>query len=342
MRRAVIDLSAHRPLWRIPPASVQVILQAFGPEWDVVYVPHGADSDGDGGSSRLPDVRMASTEAEVYIGWGVPDAVVEVARRLRWAHSAAAGVGGSITPAFRATGAMLTNSRGILAEPMADWAIAAIALCLRGFHLGMAAQRERRWAKDDFTDGTRRFRELAEARVGIVGLGGVGRAVARRCRALGMEVRAVRRRPSGRRPAGVRWVGGPNDLPQLAQASDVLVICAPLTTKTRGMIDATVLSALPDQAFVVNLARGALLDEAALLAQLEGGRLAGCVLDVLAHEPPEPTHPFWDHPRVIITPHVSAVSTKFWERETDLIVENIRRHRAGRRLKNRVNLEAGY
>lgn len=342
MRRAVIDLSAHRPVWRIPEASVQEVVGAFGPDWGVVHVPHGADSDGDGGGRDVADVLPVTAEAEVYFGWGVPSAVAKTARSLRWAHSAAAGVGGSITPAFLATGATLTNSRGILAEPMADWVVAAVALCLRGFHVAVSAQRDRRWAKDEFTSGTRRFLELRDARIGLVGLGGIGRAVARRCRALGMEVRGVRRTPSSRRPAGVSWVGGPADLVELARASDVLVICAPDTAQTRGMVDANVLSELPNGAFVVNLARGGLLDERALLGELERGRLGGCVLDVLDGEPPKPDHPFWNHPRVILTPHVSAVSERFWERETELIVENVRRYRAGRPLKNRVNLEVGY
>jgi phosphoglycerate dehydrogenase-like enzyme len=342
VRRAVIDLSAHRPVWRIPEASVQEIVRAFGPDWDVAYVAHGADSDGDGGQRSAGGVTSACAEAEVYIGWGVPKPVAEAARRLRWAHTAAAGVGGSITEAFLATGAVLTNSRGVHADPMADWAAAAIALCLRGFHLAVSAQRARRWAKDDFTGGTHRLIELRDARIGLVGLGGIGRAVARRCRALGMEVRGIRRRPSGRRPAGVSRVGGPADLIDLARWSDVLVICAPHTAETRGMIEATVLGALPDGAYLVNLARGELLDERALLDQLERGRLGGCVLDVLDSEPPPADHPFWDHPRVVFTPHVSAVSERFWERETQLIEENVRRYRAGRRLKNRVNLEVGY
>ncbi|MBE0593844.1 MAG: NAD(P)-binding domain-containing protein, partial [Gemmatimonadales bacterium] len=237
---------------------------------------------------------------------------------------------------------VLTNSRGILAEPMADWAVASIGFCLRGFHEAVAAQRAHRWAKPAFTDGSVRVRELAGTRVGIVGLGSIGAAVARRCARLGMEVRGVRRRPERRRPAGVRWVGGPKDLRRLARMSDVLVIAAPHTADTRHAVDGHVLDALPQGAFVLNLSRGALLDEGALLARLEGGTIGGCVFDVLAQEPPSPRHPFWDHPRVLLTPHVSGVSERFWERETGLILENVRRYRAGRSLRNVVDLHAGY
>lgn len=342
MRRAVIDLVSTQPVWSVPDGVVARISRAFGRGWEVVAVREPSTSDGDGAGGSAAGVRAAEG-AEAYLGWGIAPAVVAASGgALRWAHTAAAGAGGSITPALIASRAVLTNSRGILAEPMADWAIAAIGFCLRGFHEAVAAQGARRWAKPAFTDGSVPVRELAGARIGIVGLGGIGAAIARRCARLGMEVRGVRRRPERRRPAGVRWVGGPGDLGRLARTSDVLVIAAPHTAATRHAVDGAVLDALPLGAFVLNLSRGALLDESALLARLESGRIRGCVLDVLREEPPAPQHPFWDHPRVLLTPHVSGVSQRFWERETALILENVRRYRAGRRLRNVVDLHAGY
>lgn len=341
MRRAVIDLCSSRPLWRVPADAVSAVRRAFGRGWQVVDVRAPSVSDGDGAAPSAEAVR-AARGAEVYMGWGVPAAVAAAAAdTLCWAHTAAGGVGGSLTPPLVASGAVLTNSRAVHAEPMADWALAAIAYCARGFHWAVAAQREGRWAKNDFTDGTVPLVELQDLRVGIVGLGGIGRAIARRCAALGIDVGGIRRR-RGRRLAGVRWVGGPGDLTRLAARSDVLVIAVPHTTETVGMVNADVLTALPNGAFVINLARGALLDEEALLAQLEAGRLAGCVLDVFAVEPLPPAHPFWRHPRVLVTPHVSAASSGFWARETALILENVRRFRAGRPLKNVVDPQAGY
>jgi phosphoglycerate dehydrogenase-like enzyme len=220
--------------------------------------------------------------------------------------------------------------------------VTAIGLCLRGFHAALAGQSHRRWVKRRFTDGEVQVREFAGTRVGIVGLGGVGSAIARRCSGLGMDVRGIRRRPERRRPAGVRWVGGPGEIVRLARRTDVLIVTAPHTAQTRHLVDAAVLDALPQGAFVVNLARGPLLDETALLERLDDGRLAGCVLDVFATEPLPRRHPFWRHPRVLVTPHVSAVSGRFWEREGALILENVRRYRTGRRLKNVVDLRVGY
>lgn len=342
MRRVVVDLVSPRPVWSITPEAVAAIRRAFGRGFDVVTVDAASSSDGDGGPGS-PEAAAAARGAEVYLGYGVPRAVAKAALgSLQWAHSAAAGVRATITPEFLATGAVLTNAKGLHAEPMADWAIAAIGFCLRGFHHAVAAQREARWTKDEFTDGRVPVREFGGTRVGLVGLGGIGGAVARRCAALGMEVRAVRRRPGALRPRSVKWVGGPGQLVELAKRSDVLVIAAPDTGATRGAVNDAVLRALPRGAYVVSMARGSLLDEHALLMHLESGHLAGCVLDVYAKEPLPADHPFWCHPRVLVSPHVSAVSDRFWERETALLVANIRRYRRGAKLRNLVDLEAGY
>lgn len=342
MRRAVIDLASTRPVWSAPASLTRAVRTAFGREWRVATVRAQASSDGDGAAGSLAAVTAAAG-AEVYIGWGVPrSVVVAAADTLQWAHSAAAGVGASLTRELRATRAKLTNSRGVHAEPIADWVVAAIGFCLRGLHHAVAAQHEGRWAKDVFTDRRVQVREFAGTRVGLVGLGGIGRAVAARCAALGMVVSAVRRSRAGGRPRGVVWVGGPRRLRTLARRSDVLVVAAPHTTQTRRMIDAAVLSALPRGAFVINVARGELLDDDALLAALDRGHVAGAALDVFDREPLPSEHRFWRHPRVLVSPHVSGVSDRFWSRETELLVENIHRYRAGRRLRNLVDPDRGY
>jgi phosphoglycerate dehydrogenase-like enzyme len=342
MRRVVVDLVSPRPLWSVTPAALRAIRAAFGRGFEVVEIGAATSSDGDGGAGSSEAVA-AARGAEVYMGYGIPAAVARAAQgTLKWAHSAAAGVRATLTPELRATGAVLTNAKGLHAEPMADWVVTAMGFCLRGFHHAVQAQREARWTKDAFTDGRVPVREFAGTRVGLVGLGGIGTAVARRCVALGMEVRAVRRQPRLPRPRGVVWVGGPSQLRQLASRSDVLVIAAPDTGATRGVVDDAVLRALPDGAFLINVARGGLLDEQAVLVHLESGHVAGCALDVFAAEPLPGDHPFWRHPRVLVSPHVSAVSDRFWERETALLVANIRRYRRGARLKNVVDLRAGY
>lgn len=340
-RRLVVDLKAPLPVWSIPPGTVHAIRAAIGSGWDVVPVEALASSDGDGGAGTL-QAQAAARGAEVYIGYGVPAGVVAAARdTLRWAHSGAAGVGSTL-PQVRGTGILLTNSAGVHGEPLADWALASIAYFARGLDRMVIAQRERRWAKHDFTQVPGSVRELRDLRVGIVGLGGLGAPLARRALALGMRVAGLRRRPERGGPEGIAWVGGPDELDRLAGESDVLLLAAPHTRETKGAVGRAVLERLPRGAIVVNISRGSLLDEQALLDLLDAGHVRGAALDVFAVEPLPPEHGFWAHPRVLVSPHAAAVSDHFWERETGLIVDNIRRYLAGAPLTNVVDLEAEY
>ncbi len=340
-RRLVVDLMSPRAAWRVPAGAVATIREALGPGWDVVEVRAPAASDGDGGSGS-PEAEAAAEGAEIYVGYGVPAGVVAAGRgTLRWAHSGTAGVGASL-PHLAGSGIVLTNSSGVHAEPIADWTLAAIAYFARGLDRMREFQAAGRWARDAFTDLEVPVREYRDLQLGVFGLGGIGSAVARRGVALGMSVAGVRRRPERGGPAGVRWVGGEADLPRLAAESDCLVIAAPHTGRTRGAISRAVLERLPRDAIVVNVSRGTLLDETALVDLLDAARLRGAALDVFAVEPLPPGHPFWRHPRVLVSPHVAAVTARFWERETGLIVENIRRYLAGSPLANVVDPEAGY
>ena len=249
---------------------------------------------------------------------------------------------GASLPHLAESGIVLTNSAAVHADPIADWTIAALAYFARGLDRMREFQAAERWARQAFADLEVRVRELGELRLGVLGLGGIGAAIARRGVALGMSVAGVRRRPPRGGPPGVRWVGGLGDLPRLAAESDCLVIAAPHTAETRDAVSGAVLARLPPDAIVVNVSRGGLLDETALLEALDAARLRGAALDVFATEPLPPGHPLWRHPRVLVSPHVAAVTARFWERETGLIVENIQRYLAGSPLANTVDLEAGY
>ena len=339
----MIDLASPRAAWRIPPSRVSEIRGALGTGWEVAEIAAPAVSDGDGAyGSGSPESIAAARGAEIYVGYGLPKGVAEAGREsLRWVHSGTAGIGGSI-PHLTGTKIVLTNSAGVHAEPMADWVIAAVGFFIRGIDRMVAAQRQGRWAKEDFTDGAVPMREFRDLELGVVGLGGIGSAVAKRALALGMRVSGVRRRPDRGGPSGIHWVGSLEQLPQLASHSDVLVIAAPHTKETAGALTRAVLERLPPHAIIINVSRGSLLDEAALLDLLERGRIRGAALDVFGTEPLPAEHPFWRHPRVLVSPHVSAVTTGFWERETALIVDNIKRYLEGAPLTNVVDLEAGY
>jgi phosphoglycerate dehydrogenase-like enzyme len=343
MRRLVVDLASAGTAWRVPSPDLQAIREALGTGWDVVEVgaPAVALTEADG-AVGTPEAAAAAHGAEVYFGFGVPAGVAAAARNtLRWAHSGTAGVGAALRH-LAGTRAILTNSAAMHAEPTADWVIASIAYFARGLDRMREAQDEHRWARDEFAELRVPVVELTDVRVGVFGLGGIGSAVARRALALGMPVAAVRRRPELGGPAGMRWVGGLADLPRLAAESDCLVIAAAQTRETAGVVDDHILDRLPSGAVVINVSRGQLLPEDSLLRALDSGRLRGAALDVFAKEPLPSGHRFWDHPRVLVSPHAAAVSSRFWERETGLILENVRRYLAGAPLLNVVDQEAGY
>ena len=340
-RRIVVNLRERRPLWDAPPWVLEEIRAALPEGWECVALPGAADGTGDGGGVAA-EVLDAARGAEVYLGYGVPRELFAAARgTLRWAHSAAAGVGGSLYPEMVASDVTLTNSAGVHAEPIADTVLAMMLHFARGLDWAVRAQAERRWAKEPFEAADAPVRELAESTVGLLGLGGIGRAVARRALALGMRMAAVRR-SAAEGPPGVEVLAGEGALDRLLAVSDYLVVTAPKTEETAGMVGARELALLPRGAVVVNVARGGIVDEDALAAALGAGTLRGAALDVFATEPLPPSSPLWGLPNALLLPHVSGTSHRFWRRETDLIAENLRRYLAGERLLNTVDKHAGY
>jgi phosphoglycerate dehydrogenase-like enzyme len=341
MRRLVVDLDDRRPLVAIPGWAVERIRAAVPDGWEVVVVSDAADATGDGGEPT-PAALEAIRGAEVYLGYGIPPALFAAAGEgLRWAHSGAAGVGGSLHEAMLASDVVLTNSAGIHAEPIADTVLACILHFTRGLDWAVRLQAEHRWDKGPWETADAPVRELTELTLGVHGLGGIGRAVARRGTALGMRVLATRRRP-GDAPDGVELFTGDDALPRLLDASDVLVVTVPRTKGTEGSIGAAELARLPEGVTVVVISRGGVVDEDALADALRSGRVRGAALDVFAKEPLPPESPLWGLPNALLTPHISGASHLFWRRQTDLVAENIRRYLAGAPLLNTVDKQAGY
>jgi phosphoglycerate dehydrogenase-like enzyme len=340
-RRLVINLRDRRPVWAIPPWAVDEIRAALPDGWECVVVCAHADGSGDGRGASGEAVE-AARGAEVYLGWGVPREVFAAAGpALRWAHSASAGVGGVLYPEMVESAVVLTNSAGVHAEPIADTVLAMMLHFARGLDFAVRAQAERRWDKAPWDAADAPVRELAESTVGLLGLGGIGRAVARRTAALGMRVAATRRTPA-EGPEGVEVFAGDDALDRLLSISHYLVVTVPSTRETEGMIGARELARLPAGAVVVNVSRGGVVDEGALVEALRAGRLRGAGLDVFGREPLPASSPLWTLPNTLLLPHVSGTSPSFWRRETDLIVANLRRHLAREPLLNTVDKHAGY
>lgn len=342
-RVLVADLMAHAPAWRLPSWAPARIRVAAPPGWEVRVLKSPTVSDGDGADRPSAEAVAAVRDAEVYAGFGVPAALLEAAPKLRWVHTATAGVGGLLTPTLRARDLLLTNSAGVHAVPIAEYVLAGVLHFLRGLDVALHQQREGRWEREPFVGPTSEVRELGECRALIVGTGGIGAAVAERFSALGVRCTGIRRRPDLPTPRGFERVLGFGALDAALSEAELLVLAAPLTAETRGLIGGARLDRLPPGAIVANVARGALLDERALVERLAAGALRGAVLDVFDREPLAPESPLWAVQRVLVTPHVSAVSPRrFWERELALLLDNWTRYDAGAPLRNLVDQDAGY
>jgi phosphoglycerate dehydrogenase-like enzyme len=277
-------------------------------------------------------------DAEVAFTGQVTRAQLASAARLRWIHSPAAGVGGMLFPEMVNGPVQITNSRGMSADTIAEHVLAVILAMFRRLPHALRCQAARDWAQDAI--GQEGNRMIAGSRVLIVGLGAIGGAVARRLALLGALVTGVRRRQA-QASDGVR-VEPASRLHDLLPDADVVVIAAPHTSETRGLIGPRELSAMSRDAILVNVSRGQLVDEPALVEALRAGTIAGAALDVFRDEPLPPDSAFWALPNVLITPHTSGFRPDHWDAATSLFADNLRRFEAGEPLLNVVDKRAGY
>ncbi len=343
-RRFVLDMYSSRyPLWSMPEEHVERLRAALPPEWELVRVTDEADGSGDGLSRPSPGRAEALRDAEVYCGFGVPREIFSLSDRLRWVHSGAAGVGSSLYPEMLESDVIFTNSAGVHGVPVAEHAVAMMFYFARAFDQVAASRRAGRlWDRDRIAGTPSPVAELFESVVGIVGYGGIGREVGRQAKGLGARVWAMRRRPSGEPPDYVDRMFGPDGLHEMLAGSDYVVIAVPHTRETDGLIGAEELAAMKPGAVLINVSRGRVVDEDALIEALRARRIRGAGLDVFRDEPLPATSPLWELDNVCLTPHVAGVSPRFWERETPLILENVRRYLSGEPLLNVVDKRAGY
>jgi phosphoglycerate dehydrogenase-like enzyme len=224
---------------------------------------------------------------------------------------------------------------------MAEHTLGMLIALARYFPDAVRYQQEHRWAQQEIWDKPLRPRELAGQVLLIVGFGAVGRELARRVKPLGMKIWAVTRSGKGDRELAER-VFAVAQLEAALSEADFVVLAAPETPETRHLIGARQLDVMKPTAYLLNVARGSLVDEPALVAALERRAIAGAALDVAAQEPLPPESPLWALENVFITPHVSAASESLWGRQTALLLENLERWFSGRELLNRVDLKRGY
>jgi phosphoglycerate dehydrogenase-like enzyme len=315
-------------MWNIPPEHVDALRRAFPQH----HFLHARDDN---------EAAELIGDAEVAFSSEIRPEQLAAAHRLRWIHSPAAGVGGMLFPGMVASPVVVTNSRGLAAATMAEHVLAVILAMFRRLPLAIHRQAQHHWAQDEISAPPGN-RMIGGATILVIGLGAIGTAVATLMNALGARVIAVRRNAAAGAPAAVSEVAPPEGLHKLLPKADVVIIAAPQTGATRGLIGRPELRAMPPHAILVNVSRGKLVDEEALIAALRSGVIGGAALDVFSHEPLSRDSPLWDMPNVLITPHTSGFRQDHWDAATALFADNLRRYESGEPLLNVVDKEAGY
>ena len=261
------------------------------------------------------------------------------ASRLRWVQSPAVGVGSLMFPELLASPVVITSARGIRARSIAEHVLGVTIALARRLPAALRAQAAHRWVQDEIETEAR---ALQGQRMGLVGLGAIGLELVKIAAPFGFRISAIRRRAGGPPPDGVEAVWTPDRLPDLLSQSDVVVLAAPHTPETKRLIGRPQLDQIKRGALLVNVARGRLVDDEAVVDALGDGRLGGAALDVFTREPLDPSSPYWDLPNVIVTPHTSGAMKDYWTPLVALFADNLRRFEKGEPLLNVVDKVAGY
>ena len=313
-------------------AVKMVFWPAFKPDWMARVRDLGvAVCEADSEAAALDLIG----DADAYYGRMTP-ALLSAGRKLRWIQATSAGLDGYYFPELHESQVTVTNLRGIYSDVIAEHVFALLLSLARGIPAYFRSQLEGRWENKSIP-----VIHVAGTTLGVLGLGGIGLAVAERGHAFGMRVLALDPAPKAR-PDHVERIYGVDELHEMLGEVDFFVICAPHTGETDRMIDAAALKAMKPSAIFINIGRGKVVDLAALTRALGNGEIAGAGLDVFEEEPLQEGHPLWAMENVMITPHVAAISDRIEDRRIGLILENIQRFRDGEPLLNVVDNKRGY
>jgi len=315
-------------MWR-PPAW---FLEKLRTEFPLVEVSN---------SVKKSDDEQALRDADVMIGWSLPPEQLHAAKSLNWIYSITAAIDQFLYPELTASEIALTNAGSVHGPVVAEHAIAMLLALARRLPSATRYQQRRKWAMEAIWKEQPRPREIRGATLVVVGLGSIGAEVASLAAALKMRVIGVREHPA-RGAAGANEVVGYDALDSAIARADFVVLAAPLTERTRHLIDARRLQQFKPTAFLINVSRGALVDEAALVKALRDRRLAGAALDVFEEEPLSRWSPLWKMPQVLITPHTAFLTENVWQRHYEVFTENLKRYMAGQPLEGVVDKRRGY
>jgi phosphoglycerate dehydrogenase-like enzyme len=314
--------------WR-PKAEIAEAVRRRWPEMCVVHLPD---------YTRLPEELP---DTDIFVGYSLRPEQLKAARRLKWVHSTATGVAQLMYPELRDSGVAVTNPRGIFNVPMAEHTMGLLLALARNFPGSVRHQDKAHWGQQELWDEPQHLTELNGRVLLIVGLGSIGRELAVRAAAFQMRVWGVTRSGEGdRKPAERIFSAG--QLHEALAGADYVVVAAPETAETKHLFGLEAFAHMKPGAAFVNIARGSLVDQVALVGALESGKLSGAALDVTDPEPLPAESPLWRAPRLFITPHTSAISDRLWPRQTAVLLDLLEKWFAGEELFNRVDLSRGY
>ena len=320
----------HHPfdLWCAPNWFSEKLQRAF-PQLNVIH---------------LPDYKRVDEEivnAEIAITWSIRPQQIAAAKKLRWIHSPAAAVHQLIFPELVNSDIILTNAREVHGPVVAEHVIALIFALAKKIPGSVRLQQKHVWGQQILWDELPRVREIAGATVGLIGLGSIGRAVARIAKSMGMRVLTVREHPE-KGSEDTDAVLGPAQIDEVFRQANYIVLAAPVTAGTKAIANAARLALMKPDACLINVGRGPLVDESALAAALREKKIGGAALDVFPKEPLPADSPLWDVPNLLITPHTAALTDKLWERHYALFSENLCRYLNGEPLLGIVDKSKGY
>lgn len=319
----------HPFTWWRPQPVVAETLRKRWPEMKVVHLP-----DYDRLPEELPDT-------DIFVGYSLRAKQLKDARKLKWIHSTAAGVAQLMYPELREAGILVTNPSGVFSVPMAEHTMGLILALARNFPASVRQQESTNWSQQELWDKPQRLAEVNGQVLLIVGYGSIGRELAKRAKAFEMRVWGATRSGQGD-GSNVERIFPSARLHEALTEADYVVIAAPETAETKHLIGRAELAKMKRGARLINVGRGSLLDEKALICALETGALGGAAIDVAETEPLPADSPLWKAPNLFITPHTSALSDRLWIRQAALLVELLERWFGGREMFNQVDLARGY
>jgi len=320
----------HRfELWRAPVWFSQKLAEEFL----ALSIVHRDSYDG---------IDSSLSEAEVIFTISLRTDQFALCQRLRWIHTPTAAVHQLLFPELVNSDVILTNSTEVHGPVVAEHVMALIFALAKKIPQAAALQIKHEWGKEQIWSKGTHPKEIAGATLGLVGLGSIGRRVARMASALGMRVIAVREHADKAKPEGVDTVFSTSRLDEVLGQSDFVVLAAPLTPETTKLIDARRLATMRRDAYLINVGRGPQIDEHALADALRDGRIAGAALDVFDQEPLPGDSPLWDLENLLITPHTAGITDKLWQRHYENFSGNLRRYLAKQPLEYVVDKHKGY